>query len=137
MDRTLGAADARFTDAQMGGAAILQDPAGERNTPAGDYDSPGKSWPEGPTDVTKAIPAGSKVLTDSNGTAKLTTAHGLLQTEVRELAAADPVARGIMRLREGRFPRRTTRSPRPPGSWRAAGCPSAPPSPPAASTAPM
>ncbi|MFH9129210.1 ABC transporter permease [Streptomyces griseoaurantiacus] len=104
MDRTLGAADARFTDAQMGGAAILQDPAGERNTPAGDYDSPGKSWPEGPTDVTKAIPAGSKVLTDSNGTAKLTTAHGLLQTEVRELAAADPVARGIMRLREGRFP---------------------------------
>ncbi|WP_330438100.1 FtsX-like permease family protein [Streptomyces griseoaurantiacus] len=104
MDRTLGAADARFTDAQMGGAAILQDPAGERNRPAGDYDSPGKSWPEGPTDVTKAIPAGSKVLTDSNGTAKLTTAHGLLQTEVRELAAADPVARGIMRLREGRFP---------------------------------
>ncbi|MGM0356673.1 FtsX-like permease family protein, partial [Streptomyces sp. ECR3] len=104
MDRTLGAADARFTDAQMGGAAILQDPAGERNTPAGDYDSPGKSWPEGPTDVTKTIPAGSKVLSDSNGTAKLTTAHGLLQTEVRELAAADPVARGIMRLREGRFP---------------------------------
>ncbi|MEU9274300.1 FtsX-like permease family protein [Streptomyces sp. NPDC048342] len=103
-ERTLGAADARFSDAQTGGAAILQDPAGERNTPAGDYDSPDKSWPDGPTDVAKTIPAGSKVLTDSSGAAKLTTTHGLLQTEVRELAAADPVARGIMRLQEGRFP---------------------------------
>ncbi|WP_020122904.1 ABC transporter permease [Streptomyces canus] len=104
MERTLGAADARFSDARTAGVAILQDPEGEQHTPAGDYNSPGKSWPDGPTDVTKAIPAGSTVLTDSSGTAKLTTTHGLLQTEVRELAAADPVARGIMRLQEGRFP---------------------------------
>ncbi|KOT42116.1 membrane protein [Streptomyces caelestis] len=104
VERTLGAADARFSDARTGGAAILQDPEGEQNTPAGDYYSPGTSWPDGPTDVTKTIPAGSTVLTDSSGTAKLTTTHGLLQTEVRELAADDPVARGIMRLQEGRFP---------------------------------
>ncbi|MFF5156277.1 ABC transporter permease [Streptomyces sp. NPDC000348] len=104
VERTLGAADARFSDARTGGVAILQDPEGEQNTPAGDYYSPGTSWPDGPTDVTKTIPAGSTVLTDSSGTAKLTTTHGLLQTEVRELAAADPVARGIMRLQEGRFP---------------------------------
>ncbi|AWE51450.1 FtsX-like permease family protein [Streptomyces nigra] len=104
MERTLGAADARFSDARTAGVAILQDPAGEQSTPAGDYSSPGASWPDGPTDVTKTIPAGSTVLTDSSGTAKLTTTHGLLQTEVRELAAADPVARGIMRLQEGRFP---------------------------------
>ncbi|WP_217182426.1 ABC transporter permease [Streptomyces sp. AC495_CC817] len=104
MERTLGAADARFSDARTAGVAILQDPKGEQHTPAGDYDSPGKSWPDGPTDVTKTIPAGSTVLTDSTGSAKLTTRHGLLQAEVRELAAADPVARGIMRLQEGRFP---------------------------------
>ncbi|MBZ3906753.1 ABC transporter permease family protein [Streptomyces griseiscabiei] len=104
MERTLGAADARFSDAGTAGVAILQDPEGEQHTPAGDYDSPGTSWPDGPTDVTKAIPAGSTVLTDSRGSAKLTTRHGLLQAEVRELAAADPVARGIMRLQEGRFP---------------------------------
>ncbi|MET7323386.1 ABC transporter permease [Streptomyces sp. NPDC005549] len=105
MERTLGAADARFSDARTGGVAILQDPEGEENTPAGDeYYLPGTAWPDGPTDVTKTIPAGSTVLADSSGTAKLTTHHGLLQTEVRELAAADPVARGIMRLREGRFP---------------------------------
>ncbi|MFE4051774.1 ABC transporter permease [Streptomyces sp. YIM B13518] len=104
VERTLGAADARFSDARTGGVAVLQDPEGEQNTPAGDYYSPGTSWPDGPTDVTKTIPAGSTVLTDSSGTAKLTTTHGLLQTEVRELAAADPVARGIMRLQEGRFP---------------------------------
>ncbi|MFC9957980.1 FtsX-like permease family protein [Streptomyces nigra] len=104
MERTLGAADARFTDARTGGVAILQDPEGEQSTPAGDYSSPDTPWPDGPTDVPKTIPAGSTVLTDSIGTAKLTTTHGLLQTEVRELAAADPVARGIMRLQEGRFP---------------------------------
>ncbi|MFF9058882.1 ABC transporter permease [Streptomyces sp. NPDC014882] len=104
VERTLGAADARFSDARTGGVAILQDPEGEQNTPAGDYYSPGTSWPDGPTDVTKSIPAGSTVLTDSSGTAKLTTTHGLLQTEVRELAAADPLTRGIMRLQEGRFP---------------------------------
>ncbi|WP_030215031.1 ABC transporter permease [Streptomyces sp. NRRL WC-3626] len=104
MERTLGAADARFSDARAAGVAILQDPAGEQHIPAGDYDSPGESWPDGPTDVTKSIPAGSTVLTDSRGSAKLTTRHGLLQAEVRELAAADPVARGIMRLQEGRFP---------------------------------
>lgn len=104
MERTLGAADARFSDAGAAGVAILQDPDGEQHTPAGDYDAPGKSWPDGPTDVTKSIPAGSTVLTDSGGSAKLTTRHGLLQAEVRELAAADPVARGIMRLQEGRFP---------------------------------
>ncbi|WP_435975102.1 FtsX-like permease family protein [Streptomyces sp. Qhu_M48] len=101
-DRTIGAADARFQDPGYGGVPIFQDPQGEMNTPAKDYgDSP---WPSGSTDVTKVFPAGSTVLTDSTGTAKLTTAHGLLSTEVRELKAADPVSRGIMTLLEGRFP---------------------------------
>ncbi|MEV0446516.1 ABC transporter permease [Streptomyces sp. NPDC050600] len=101
-ERVIGAADARFKDAQVSGVPIYQDPVGEQHTPVKDYDK--EPWPDGPTDVRKVIPAGSTVLTDTYGTAKLTTAHGLLQTEVRELKAADPVARGIMRLQEGNFP---------------------------------
>ncbi|MGW4700117.1 FtsX-like permease family protein [Streptomyces sp. NPDC004285] len=104
-ERQLGAADARFRDADVGGVPIYQDPSGEMHTPVKDYkDEP---WPTGPTDVAKAIPAGSTVLTDTTGSAKLTTTHGLLMTEVRELKASDPVARGIMTLLEGRFPEKT------------------------------
>nr|WP_223183157.1 MULTISPECIES: ABC transporter permease [unclassified Streptomyces] len=101
-DRQLGAADARFKDPNYGGAPVLQDPTGDMNTPVGDYED--KPWPSGPTDVPKAIPAGSTVLTDTVGSAKLTTAHGLLATEVRELKASDPMARGILPLLEGRYP---------------------------------
>lgn len=91
LSRTMGAADARFTDAQVSGVPILQDPSGETNTTAEDYQD--RVWPSGPTDVTKTFPAGSTVLTDSTGSAKLTTTHGLLQSEVRELKAGDPIAR--------------------------------------------
>ncbi|MFB7860754.1 FtsX-like permease family protein [Streptomyces sp. NPDC056069] len=107
LERSIGAADALFTDGHVDGVPLLQDPKGEQSTPAEDYDSANKPWPSGSTDVGKAIPAGSTVLTDSSGSAKLTTTHGLLHTQVRELKAADPVARGIMRLREGRFPEKT------------------------------
>ncbi|MES9809393.1 FtsX-like permease family protein [Streptomyces cinereoruber] len=105
VERAIGAADARFRDAQMGGVPILQDPAGDMNAPARKQDD--ERWPSGPTDVTKAIPAGSTVLTDRVGSAKLTTSHGLLMTEVRELKASDPVARGIMTLLEGRHPEKS------------------------------
>ncbi|MFG3038732.1 FtsX-like permease family protein [Streptomyces sp. NPDC048330] len=101
-DRMIGAADARFHDPQYGGVPVLQDPSGEMSTPAKDYKN--EPWPSGPADVTRAIPAGSTVLTDGTGSAKLTTTHGLLMTEVRELKAADPMARGIMPLLEGRYP---------------------------------
>ncbi|MFI0925957.1 FtsX-like permease family protein [Streptomyces sp. NPDC021012] len=102
VERSLGAADARFKDAALGGVPIFQDPAGETSTPVKDYED--EPWPSGSTDVTRTIPAGSTVLTDTQGSAKLTTAHGLLQAEVRELKASDPIARGIMPLLEGRYP---------------------------------
>ncbi|MEU6619343.1 FtsX-like permease family protein [Streptomyces litmocidini] len=105
LERTIGAADARFRDAQVGGVPIFQDPTGEMSTPAKDYeDGP---WPSGPTDVAKTIPAGATVLTDALGSAKLTTTHGLLGAEVRELKASDPIAHGIMTLLEGRFPEKS------------------------------
>ncbi|CAM5589745.1 ABC transporter permease [Streptomyces tanashiensis] len=102
VERTIGAADARFRDSQVGGVPIFQDPTGDMHTPVKEYEN--EPWPSGATDVTKAIPAGSTVLTDSSASAKLTTTHGLLMTDVRELKASDPVARGIMTLLDGRFP---------------------------------
>ncbi|WMX46138.1 ABC transporter permease [Streptomyces roseicoloratus] len=104
LERSIGAADARFTDGHVEGEPLLQDPKGEQSAPVKEYEKTNEPWPDGPTDVTKAIPAGATVLTDARGSAKLTTTHGLLQAEVRELKAADPVARGIMVLTEGRFP---------------------------------
>ncbi|MFE0641182.1 FtsX-like permease family protein [Streptomyces sp. NPDC058877] len=101
-ERMMGAADARFRDAQFGGVPIFQDPSGDLRTPVEDYEN--EPWPSGNTDVSRTFPAGSTVLTDESGAAKLTTSHGLLLTEVRELKASDPVARGIMTLLEGHFP---------------------------------
>ncbi|MER7107022.1 ABC transporter permease [Streptomyces sp. NPDC000229] len=100
--RTVGAADARIVDPGYGGVPILQHPLEENSMPVGDFEN--KPWPEGTTDVTKAFPANSTVLTDSVGGGKIRTAHGLLQTEIRELKAADPMARGILSLQDGRFP---------------------------------
>ncbi|GGU77394.1 hypothetical protein GCM10010275_10020 [Streptomyces litmocidini] len=105
LERTIGAADARFRDAQVGGVPIFQDPTGETHTPAEDYEN--EPWPSGSTDVTRTIPAGATVLTDALGSAKLTTTHGLLGADVRELKASDPIARGIMTLLEGRFPEKS------------------------------
>jgi putative ABC transport system permease protein len=105
LDRDLGQADALFTDPQLGGVPLLQAPDGGQYAPAKDYDD--MPWPQGKADLTKAFPAGSKVLTDTTGNGKLRTEHGLLNTRIHELKAADPMARGILRLTSGHFPRKT------------------------------
>ncbi|MFD5750939.1 ABC transporter permease [Streptomyces sp. NPDC127033] len=105
MERELGDADARFSDPELGGEPLIQDPEGEAYQPKGDFEE--NPYPEGPTDVKKAIPAGAAVLEDSVGSGRLHTTHGLLNTDIRELKAADPMARGIMHLGEGRFPEKS------------------------------
>ncbi|MGW6599223.1 FtsX-like permease family protein [Streptomyces sp. NPDC055036] len=102
LSRDIGRADARITDPSFGGQPLNQDPTGEQYAPVGDFEN--KPWPDGPTDIEKAIPAGATVLEDTVGSGKLRTTHGLLHTEIRELKASDPMARGIMRLLDGRFP---------------------------------
>ncbi|GGQ11271.1 ABC transporter permease [Streptomyces roseolilacinus] len=103
--RLLGAADARVSDPGYGGVAVQQSPDGQRTAPADEkYDS--QPVPEGRTDVGKALPAGATLLKDTIGHGKLRTVHGLLHTEVRELKAADPLARGILTPLDGRFPQR-------------------------------
>ncbi|MEV7425429.1 MULTISPECIES: ABC transporter permease [unclassified Streptomyces] len=102
LNRTMGAADARLTDPSYGGEAIFQAPDGLEYRPKGNFDD--KPWPDGPTDLAGAVPTGAGVLKDTTANAKLRTTHGLLNTEVRELKAADPMTRGMMTLKSGRFP---------------------------------
>ncbi|MEV4975307.1 ABC transporter permease [Streptomyces scopuliridis] len=102
LSRDLGRADARFSDPGLEGLPLHQDPSGEPYSPVGNFDN--KPWPNGPADVEKTIPAGATVLKDTLGSGKLRTTHGLLHTEIRELKASDPMAQGIMRLLDGRFP---------------------------------
>ncbi|MFI2225285.1 FtsX-like permease family protein [Streptomyces fradiae] len=103
--RLMGAADARVSDPEYGGVAVQQSPSGDMSTPADKkYDD--QPPPEGRTDLRKALPAGATLLEDSTGSGKLRTAHGLLHTNIRELKAADPLAKGILTPLDGRFPER-------------------------------
>ncbi|WP_446041508.1 FtsX-like permease family protein [Streptomyces sp. SID1121] len=104
LTRQLGHADARLTDPGLGGVPLLQGPKGNDYAPAKDYGD--HRWPDGATDLRKALPAGATTLTDASGSAKLRTTHGLLQAQVRELKATDPAAKGILDLDHGRFPAR-------------------------------
>ncbi|MFE3492021.1 ABC transporter permease [Streptomyces sp. NPDC059175] len=103
VERKLGAADAMVSDALSGGAPVYQSPDGVNSVPVGNFEQ--APWPEGSTDVRKALPPGARVLEDSTGSGKLRTTHGLLNTEIRELKAADPMTTGLMTLVNGRFPR--------------------------------
>ncbi|WP_418958113.1 FtsX-like permease family protein [Streptomyces tritici] len=108
LSRSIGTADARLRDSGYGGVPIYQDPPGEMSTPVADEDdkvsSPGPK--PGAAPLASVLPAGVTTLSDSSGNAKLTTEHGLLQTEVRELKAADPMANGLLTLLDGRYPQR-------------------------------
>ncbi|MFF7204038.1 FtsX-like permease family protein [Streptomyces sp. NPDC008141] len=102
MERKLGAADARLDDPGMGGSPLMQSPNGDNYMPVGNFDN--RPYPEGKGDVSKALPAGSTSLPDTTGRAKLRTAHGLLNTEVREIKASDPLVKGMLTVTDGRFP---------------------------------
>ncbi|MFI1014606.1 ABC transporter permease [Streptomyces sp. NPDC020965] len=102
LSRDLGRADARVSDAETGGAPVMQTPDAQNSMAVGDFDN--KPYPEGRTDVAKVLPPGVIQLTDTLGRAKLHSKHGLLNTEIRELKAADPMVKGIMPLLDGRFP---------------------------------
>ncbi|MGW2563302.1 FtsX-like permease family protein [Streptomyces sp. NPDC001514] len=105
LQRTLGAADARMSDPGTGGMPIHQAPDGTNYAPVENVDD--KPLPDGEADISKAFPAGAKTLEDSTGYGKLRTAHGLLNADIRELRATDPMAAGIMTLVSGRFPKGT------------------------------
>ncbi|MFJ2739609.1 FtsX-like permease family protein [Streptomyces sp. NPDC087440] len=107
LTREFGAADAVLTESGWGGLPIHQPPDARftGTEPVGGFEQfENKPMPEGKADVTKAIPAGAKVLTDTTAMARLRTAHGLLNTDVREIDAADPMVAGAIVPTGGRFP---------------------------------
>lgn len=104
LERSLGAADAQMSDFGMGGVPIMQAPDGNGAKPVEDFEN--KPFPEGRTDVAKALPTGAKSLTDSLGWGKLRTTHGLLNAEIRELEASHPMAKGIVVVDRGRLPQK-------------------------------
>jgi putative ABC transport system permease protein len=100
LTRDIGAADARLQATGNGGAPIYQGLTDHQYSPA-DSDAPYSSEPG---DATQAVPAGARSLPDATGSAKSRTRHGLLDVDVRELKATDPMAAGIMTLKRGHFP---------------------------------
>ncbi|MGW6552912.1 FtsX-like permease family protein [Streptomyces sp. NPDC055051] len=106
LERSIGAADASFGDPGLGGEPVFQTPNGDNVYPANWKEADNAPWPSGATDPRKAIPAGARWISDTQGAAKLTTVHGLLQTDVRELKADDPIAKGITTLLDGRYPQK-------------------------------
>ncbi|MDX3075976.1 FtsX-like permease family protein [Streptomyces sp. MI02-7b] len=108
--RDIGAADARLEDAGQGHQAILQSPQGDtfaparQSGPAKDSAAPGSAeTAPAAVDPRTAAPAGSRAIPDTSSYADVTTASGVMSTEVRELDAADPIAAGIMDLTRGSF----------------------------------
>lgn len=106
LSRELGAADAVLSDSGSDGLPVYQSPDGRNNSlvneTAQGQRPPGSGG--GSADVPAAIPAGAKTLKDTVGTGKVHTKYGLLDVDIRELKAADPMAAGIMELDRGHFP---------------------------------
>jgi putative ABC transport system permease protein len=114
--RDLGAADARLTDGDFGPVPIYQAPtddevrmaAKDANSTATEDSTDGADQGEEEdlpaVDVPAAMPPGARWLLDVNDYAQFKTKYGLLYSEMRELKAADPMARGIMDLDRGRYP---------------------------------
>lgn len=101
----LGAADALFIDQGMGPVRLEQMPDGIMwGTPE---DAP-ETLPEDerkPVDVPATFPKGSRYLTEQSLPASVTTRHGITDTQITELAVADPLLRGRVDLTEGAYPR--------------------------------
>ncbi|MFA7761451.1 FtsX-like permease family protein [Streptomyces sp. NPDC048723] len=105
LTRMIGTADARVNHSHMSGP-INQTPDGTRSVPVGgykDYD-PSKAPREKPEPVESLLPAGSQILKDSSGYAKVRTTHGLLDTQLRELDTHSPLVKGMITLDRGRLP---------------------------------
>lgn len=120
--RDLGAADARVSDAGEGRQPVYQEPVDGGVVPVDDHPEKKEQarqvtvtgndgttttvTEEGgaPVDPLAAVPPGTRRLSDAFAYVPVRTKFGLLDVEVRELKAADPLAAGITELDRGRFP---------------------------------
>ncbi|WP_433400331.1 FtsX-like permease family protein [Streptomyces sp. CA-146814] len=100
----LGAADALFKGQGMGPVRLEQMPDGIMwQTPEDAPEMLPGDKPE-PVDVPATFPKGSRYLTEQSVPASVTTRHGIADTEITELAVADPLLRGRVELTEGAYP---------------------------------
>ncbi|MEW2066547.1 FtsX-like permease family protein [Streptomyces sp. NPDC007346] len=101
----LGAADARFTDQGAGPVRLEQMPDGIMwQTPEDTPERREGDQPK-PVDVPATFPKGSRYVTEQSVPASVTTRHGITNTEITELAVADPMLRGRVELTDGAYPR--------------------------------
>ncbi|MGW5349363.1 FtsX-like permease family protein [Streptomyces sp. NPDC004031] len=105
--RELGAADARLSDPGYGPQPVYEDPKDGVGMPLKHQDPADGEGPAADpvVDPLTALPAGARWLSDVHAYAPVMGKYGLLDTEVRELKAGDPMAKGITRLLRGRYPR--------------------------------
>lgn len=106
--RLMGAADARVSSTHIA-KGIYQKPDGTGYSPVGGYDAyeglPMSKDKRAEPDLSR-FPAGTQILKDSAGYGKVRTAHGLLDTELREIDTHNPLAAGLITLDRGRLPER-------------------------------
>lgn len=112
--RDMGAADARLSDGFSNGQPLYQDPLANTSiavtvantVPGSDSEDEvaSDSASPKPVDPRIAMPPGARWLSDSQLYARFKTKYGLLSAPVRELKAADPMARGITHLNRGHYP---------------------------------
>lgn len=122
--RDLGAADARVSDAGLGPQPVYQEATGGGVVPVHDSmraNGPSQlvtiveddgttettNRPAAPVDPRVALAPGARVLSDASTYVPVRTKFGLLDVELRELKADDPLAAGITELDRGRFPGNT------------------------------
>jgi putative ABC transport system permease protein len=111
LDRRLGGADAGLTDLGRDGRPLYQSPRSPDHYRSVDETEEGAAVASpapsgtGPVDVRKVLPSGATVITDTSSWIRFGTEHGLIDAGLRELNAADPMAKGILTLKQGRFPR--------------------------------
>ncbi|WP_405778722.1 FtsX-like permease family protein [Streptomyces sp. NBC_00859] len=102
---SMGSADALFSDPDIGGGPIEQMPGADE---FGKWDggaSGGKAGSHpGPPDLTAALPAGARAITQREVMSTLTTRYGITTTDVTELDTADPMVRGMVELVRGSYP---------------------------------
>lgn len=105
LDRDLGAADARYSEAGTGGIPVMQDPDGDGMYATDEkYDDDPRFSESKAVDVRAELPAGAKWITETETSGLARTDHGLLDTQIREVAAEHPIAAGTVTLLRGRLP---------------------------------
>ncbi|SDY52461.1 putative ABC transport system permease protein [Micromonospora pattaloongensis] len=98
LNRELGAADARVQ--WVSEVGLEQDPEG-RGWSSSSTSTPGTATIDRLLDV---LPAGSRAIPSTVGLLDVRTAAGIAELEVRGIDVADPLTRGMVRLRAGRAP---------------------------------